>query len=537
MAQNPAIVGFLRIPPFPGAKPPPLVAPGETAVISDGVVDKILSQIADLKVGGSYWGSQPKLPDTGYTIIRATDPKTQKKAGRAAIRVLELPPHSNVDPWHILSRADAVVANADDELALLAAISGVPVRCLGQGRFSSLQSGGHPALRQAFRAVAVEGVTYRNPFNGEELDLSTAVELCGFWRGLIDSNRAISSALGFAFWKRKAVEPLLWNGSGKVPFASKLPRTDPRDQVAVWKSRTDPKALAQLEQSNAKLVEVEDGFVRSAGLGADCIPPLSIVVDHSGIYFDPARPSDLERLLQDGNFPEEILERARRLRQLIVDLGVSKYGAAHSTLERRTRKQHVLVVGQVEDDRAVTCGLGPRTNLELLSRVRKLNPESYVIYRPHPDIEAGHRAGAIADEECLSHANEINRHGPISSLIGISDEVHVNTSLAGFEALLRNKSVTTYGVPFYAGWGLTRDFGPVPPRRASRRSLDELVAATLLLYPRYIDPLTSLPCPPELLVRRIAEGRSNANNSLVVSLRRLQGRVSLALAKSWRARP
>ena len=50
------------------------------------------------------------------------------------------------------------------------------------------------------------------------------------------------------------------------------------------------------------------------------------------------------------------------------------------------------------------------------------------------------------------------------------DEVHVNSSLAGFEALLRGTKVSTYGVPFYAGWGLTEDHGPIPARRTARRS-------------------------------------------------------------------
>ncbi len=93
------------------------------------------------------------------------------------------------------------------------------------------------------------------------------------------------------------------------------------------------------------------------------------------------------------------------------------------------------------------------------------------------------------------------------------DEVHVNTSLAGFEALLRGKAVTTYGVPFYAGWGLTRDLGPVPARRTAKRSIDELVGATLLMYPRYLDPVTGLPCPAEVVVERLSacdEPRSRA---------------------------
>ena len=39
------------------------------------------------------------------------------------------------------------------------------------------------------------------------------------------------------------------------------------------------------------------------------------------------------------------------------------------------------------------------------------------------------------------------------------DRVVCMTSLMGFEALLRGIPVTTFGRPFYAGWGLTRDLG------------------------------------------------------------------------------
>jgi capsular polysaccharide export protein len=113
---------------------------------------------------------------------------------------------------------------------------------------------------------------------------------------------------------------------------------------------------------------------------------------------------------------------------------------------------------------------------------------------------------------------------PIASLISMVDEVHVNTSLAGFEALLRRKPVTVYGVPFYAGWGLTADLGPVPDRRTARRSLDELVAATLLLYPRYLDPITGLPCPAEVLAPRLCNG-AGEDPGLLVRMRRLQGKL------------
>jgi len=89
--------------------------------------------------------------------------------------------------------------------------------------------------------------------------------------------------------------------------------------------------------------------------------------------------------------------------------------------------------------------------------------------------------------------------------------------------LLRTKSVTTYGVPFYAGWGLTRDLGPVPARRTRTRTVDELAAAVLLLYPRYLDPITGLPCPAEVIVSRLSEPNGDDPGPIVI-LRRLQGR-------------
>jgi capsular polysaccharide export protein len=183
-----------------------------------------------------------------------------------------------------------------------------------------------------------------------------------------------------------------------------------------------------------------------------------------------------------------------------------------------------LVPGQVEDDRSVQTGGCGLSNLELLERVRNRGPDAFILYKPHPDVVAGHRKGAISEISALGFADQIVSTPPISSLIASVDEVHVNTSLTGFEALLREKSVTTYGVPFYAGWGLTSDLGPVPNRRTARRSLDEFVAATLLIYPRYLDPVTNLPCPAEIIVDRLSRG-SASNAGLVVAARRLQGQL------------
>jgi len=80
---------------------------------------------------------------------------------------------------------------------------------------------------------------------------------------------------------------------------------------------------------------------------------------------------------------------------------------------------------------------------------------------------------------------------PMAVLLDQVDEVHTLTSLAGFEALLRGKRVVCYGLPFYAGWGLTEDKLSFPTGRRGRKlHLDDLVAGALLLYPCYLSRQT-----------------------------------------------
>jgi capsular polysaccharide export protein len=538
---------LLRVPPFPGAhfKAFGRATPCRTG-FSEAEVDLALSAMSRERVAGNFWGQRPVLPALPYVLVRSSadrvvpgvlEPisdgrvvlqwfddgrKRRSIRGSAAIT-------GDYDPWHMVSGAATVIAPADDELILIAALAGVPVRPVGAGRFSEVGAG-PGALRRTIRDHLLGRESYANPFTGEPMTLAEAVQLCAFWKKLIDGNRPIAAALGFAAWKRTTAAPLLWGGAQDLPFVSRARAVVPGDEVVVWRSRANPLAVEDLERRGVSVVEAEDGFIRSIGLGADCVPPLSLVVDRSGIYFDPNTPSDLETLLERGEFTEDLLDRARRLRVLIVKLGISKYAVGrHSLGSRRSSSRYVLVTGQVEDDRSVKCGGGPVTsNLELLRRVREREPDAFIQYKPHPDVEAGHRIGAIPDEVCLQYADEIVREQPITSLIDYVDEVHVNTSLAGFEALVRGKPVTTHGVPFYAGWGLTRDLGQVPARRTARLTLDELIAGVLLLYPRYLDPATGLPCTPETLVHRLGQRGELTPTSHLVRLRRLQG--------SWRRR-
>jgi capsular polysaccharide export protein len=91
--------------------------------------------------------------------------------------------------------------------------------------------------------------------------------------------------------------------------------------------------------------------------------------------------------------------------------------------------------------------------------------------------------------------------------------------------------VVTYGRPFYAGWGLTTDIHP-PARRGRALTLEQLVAATLILYPHYIDPVTLLPCGPEHLIEQM-DRAADWRTGLLVGIRRGQGVVRRSWSRSF----
>jgi capsular polysaccharide export protein len=262
-------------------------------------------------------------------------------------------------------------------------------------------------------------------------------------------------------------------------------------------------------QINGKNVTcIEDGFIRSVGLGVHFNQPLSLVFDSTGIYFDATKPSGLENILNDTQFDDELCNRATNIRNDLIKFGISKYNVGGNiNFGLPLDKTILLVTGQVEGDASIQFG-SPivKTNLQLLVNVRAANPDAYIIYKPHPDVIAGERDKGNGQFDALKLADIVITNVSIDQIINVVDEVHTITSLAGFEALLRGKKVTTYGLPFYAGWGLTTDMQSCE-RRKRVLSMEELVAGTLILYPSYLDPLTNKLCTVERVIKIIDEQR------------------------------
>ena len=154
--------------------------------------------------------------------------------------------------------------------------------------------------------------------------------------------------------------------------------------------------------------------------------------------------------MQTAQFAPDLLARAAALRERIVHCGVTKYSVGQRPWHRPANARRVILVpGQVETDASVGCGAPQiRSNLGLVRAVRQDNPHAYLIYKPHPDVDAGLRAPGCADWKVASWCDEVVTDVAMGELLRQVDEVHVMTSLPGFEALLRGKLVVCYGLPF-----------------------------------------------------------------------------------------
>jgi capsular polysaccharide export protein len=344
-------------------------------------------------------------------------------------------------------------------------------------------------LAQLMHAALVAYPRYVDPETGERCEVEMVLAHIALQRRMRSRYPAIVYASGFSPYKKPIVRDYL-QGS-EVRFVPRPQDVLPGGVLALW-GRQAPVGR------DVRLLQLEDGFLRSVGLGADLIRPVSWVMDGRGMYFDATTPSDLEVLLQNEVFDEALCARARRLRERIVAAGLTKYnvGATHWQRPGDAGKV-ILVPGQVETDASIAYGApGIHRNIDLLRTVREANPNAYVLYKPHPDVLAKLRAQGLGEAEALRWCDEVVADVAMGELLPQVDAVHALTSLAGFEALLRGKAVTCYGQPFYAGWGLTTDVVPVA-RRTRQLTMDELVAGSLICYPVYLSRVTNRYTSPE----------------------------------------
>jgi capsular polysaccharide export protein len=281
--------------------------------------------------------------------------------------------------------------------------------------------------------------------------------------------------------------------SDRVQLLRRFGRDFHVDAVAGWGAKPSGRRAAQFAlRLGVPPLYLEDGFIRSFGTGG-YFPPLSVVVDTLGIYYDCTRPSTLETLLESpADMLEGLAEEVTRAKTLILEHRLSKYNHAPdwtSTSPARTGEK-VLVIDQTFGDMSVTLGgANEATFAAMLAAARAENPSATVYVKTHPEVSAGKKGGYLTQVQDDERTVMLREPANPLSLIEQMDRVYVVTSIMGFEALLAGKPVSVFGMPWYAGWGATDDRQRCV-RRTRKRTVDELFAAAYFHYTRYLDPVT-----------------------------------------------
>ena len=439
-----------------------------------------------------------------------------------------------VSPWALLAGAIAVYT-VTSQLGFEAILAGHKPVVFGQPFYAGwgLSDDRKPVQRrqrrltraQLFAGAMILYPTWYDPYHDRlcsfEEATATLSALTRAWR---DDHQGWVAA-DMRLWKRRPLQQFFGHYA-QVRFA--------RESKAPTQAAQSNRRLMRWASTDARdAVLVEDGFLRSRGLGADLVAPLSLVLDDLGIYYDATRPSRLEALITGSpTLPPAARDRAAALITRIRAAGLSKYNLQGKPLPELPKGRRILVPGQVEDDASIRLGAGEvRSNAALLQAVRTANPAAVIIYKPHPDVRANLRPGHIANAGDWADL-VLDDADPIAA-IQACDCVWTMTSLLGFEALLHDRPVTCLGMPFYAGWGLTDDRARPLARRNKTLDLTALVHATLIAYPRYRDPVSGLPCPVEVIVDRLTHDDVPPATRLNRATAKLQG-LFASFAPLWR---
>lgn len=432
-------------------------------------------------------------------LLIKTHPETMRGLRPGHLTLGDLPENaaffdSPISPWPLLEGAIAVYV-LSSQLGFEAILAGHRPVVFGQPFYAGwgLTEDRQPISRrqrrltraQLFAGAMIEAPVWYDPFRqrlGRFEDALGALEAqARAWR----EDHAGWRGHGIRLWKRHSFQKFFGNFKRMRFSGAAATRRE-----MVWGSGEAP----------AGAWRVEDGFLRSRGLGAALVPPVSLVLDDLGLHYDPSRESRLEHWLNGPNLTPSEQIRAERLTETILKYGLSKYNLGKPP-PALPEGEKTLVVGQVSDDASVRLAGAGHDNLSLLRTARQAHPSAILLWKPHPDVEAGLRPGNVA--EAAEIADLVLNDIDPAQLLPQIDRLWTISSGLGFEALLRGIPVTCLGSPFYAGWGLTNDLGPVLPRRQNRADLARLVHRALIDYPRYCDPVTRLPCPVEVALERL----------------------------------
>lgn len=250
------------------------------------------------------------------------------------------------------------------------------------------------------------------------------------------------------------------------------------------------------ENLNQELYRLEYGFLSSRDIALNESVQHSIIISPSIMYYDAKNESSMEKDLNSNDYKlnEKTVERVRNVINKIKKYKVTKYNQAPiKTLDifkSTSKKPKILLVDQRFGDASIKMGLASQESFVMMWKDTLKFKDHDVFVKLHPDAISGGK------ESCLSKVlpdrlpdnvfllkEDINPYSVLEHM----DKVFVCVSQLGFEALLMNKEVHTYGVSFYSGWGLTKDkVMPVRPRK--KRNIYEVFNIFYIEYSRYFIP-------------------------------------------------
>ncbi|EGK8010609.1 capsular polysaccharide biosynthesis protein [Campylobacter lari] len=263
------------------------------------------------------------------------------------------------------------------------------------------------------------------------------------------------------------------------------------DVFVGWgRKKSGLRAIELAKKHNTKFLLLEDGFLRSLNLGVENSPSFSIVKDDIGIYYDATVPSKLEDILNTYELSTEELEQAKKAIELIKKEKLSKYNN-NLCLPKElfgANEERVLIVTQVANDASLKFGLADSfSTQDIINDAIKENPNAKVYIKIHPDVLSGKKQSDFDVQDLSNNCVIIKENYNPIELLSHFKKVYTKTSGMGFEALMLGCECVCYGMPFYAGWGLTQD-KQMCKRRFKKRTLEEVFCATYILYSEYFNP-------------------------------------------------
>lgn len=311
------------------------------------------------------------------------------------------------------------------------------------------------------------------------------------------------------------------NNDAFFPFSKNMPEIPTLIVLSgIWFGEQQLEALYYAQYYNIPILIMEDGFIRSATTYADetkedkFLQGISFNFDNLSAYFDATAPSNLEQMLNNKDLvlTQEQKLRARKLINRIIETKLTKYNHQPIfTPNIGKNKKKVLVVDQSFGDMSIARGgANEKTFKLMLEQAIQENPDADIIVKTHPDTMTGNRGGYYTGLK--EHDNIYTITEPINpiSLIQYVDKVYVCTTQFGFEALMCNKEVVIFGLPFYAGWGLADERQELP-RRTNKRTLEEVFYIAYIIYTKYFNPETKKECEIEEAIDYLLKLREEYN--------------------------